>query len=500
MISVDSVRERRRWYALVLLCAAQFIVVLDGSVVNVALPAIGHTFGVGQQALAWVVSAYVLAFGGFLLLGGRLADLLGRRRMFVAGLVLFGVASLVGGFGDSIGVLIAARVAQGLGAVVLSPSAMSIIAVTFHDGVERNKAYAAWGAVGGAGGAAGVVLSGVLTQYAGWQWVLWINVPIVAVCVLLAVPLLAETRASSPNQIFDIVGATTVTTGLTLLVYALIEAPNTGWGSRQTVASFLSATVLLTAFVIIERRSRGPLVDLTILRIRTLTGANVAGILVGGVLMPMFFFLSLYMQNVLHYDAITTGLCLVPMCLMTFGVSLWLGSALVTKVGYKPVLAGGMALLAVGLVWFGQASPDGSFLVDVLGPGLVAGAGLGLAFPPLFVAASTGVSWQQAGLASGLINTSQQLGGVLGLAVISSIAFTRIEQHAAATPEVLTNGYTAAFLGAAMIAALGLVVTSTLIRTRDSRTHWQMSRQAKAAATTSNPAAQTAVATPESAG
>jgi len=474
---MDNLHERRRWYALALLCSAQFIVVLDSSVINVALPSIGHAFGVGQQALAWVVSSYVLAFGGFLLLGGRLADLLGRRRMFMVGLVLFGVASLVGGFADSAGVLIAARVTQGLGAAVLSPSAMSIITVTFQDGAERNRAYAAWGAVGGAGGAAGVVLGGVLTQYVGWQWVLWINVPIVAVCALLVVPLLAETRAGSPTRVFDFAGAVTVTVGLTMLVYALIEAPGVGWGSVQTVGSLLGVLVLLTAFVVIERRSQAPLVDLGIFRIRTLTGANVVGTIAGGIVVPMFFFLSLYMQNVLHFDAITTGLCLVPMCVVTFGTSLGLGSTLVTKLGYKPVLALGMALLAAGLAWFGQASPSGSFLGDLFGPGLVAGAGLGLVFAPLFVAASAGVSWQQAGLASGLINTSQQLGGALGLAVLSSIAFALIGQRTDASPEVLTGGYTAAFFGTAVLAALGLLVTVTVIRTRDSRTHVRMSRE-----------------------
>lgn len=470
MTAVDGIRERRRWYALVLLCAAQFMVVLDGSVVNVALPAIGDALDVDQLALAWVVSAYVLTFGGFLLLGGRLADLLGRRRMFIVGLVLFGCASLADGFADSVGVLTAARVIQGIGAAVLSPSAMSTIAVTFDDGTERNKAYAAWAAVGGAGGAAGVVLSGILTEYAGWPWVLWINVPVVAVCLPLAVALLTETRDRSPNQVFDFAGAATSTVGLALLVYALIKAPEAGWGSGARIASGLAAIALIGAFVLIERHSRGPLVDMTIFRIRTLTGANVAGIIVGGVLMPMFFFLSLYLQNVLHYDAVTTGLCLVPMCLTTFGTSLGLGSKLVTKQGYKPVLAIGMGLLVVGLAWLGQASPRGSFLVDILGPGLVAGAGLGLTFVPLFVAAATGVDWQQAGLASGLINTSQQLGGALGLAVLSGVAFARTNRHPA-TSETLTAGYTAAFLGDALIAALGLLATITLIRTSDSRAH-----------------------------
>jgi hypothetical protein len=291
--------------------------------------------------------------------------------------------------------------------------------------------------------------------------VLWVNVPIVAVCVLLVFPLLTETRTHESVRVFDFAGAITVTAGLTLLVYTLVEAPTRS--PQQTLWSVAGVLALLTAFVVIERRSRGPLVDLTIFRLRTLTGANVTGVLVGGVVVPMFFFLSLYLQNVLRYDAITTGLCLVPMCLATFGISLGLSSTLVTRLGYKPVLATGMALLAGGLLWLGQASPRGDFLNDLLAPGLVAGAGLGFAFAPLFVAASTGVGWQQAGLASGLINTSQQLGGALGLAVLSGVA---VAQHTAATPEALTSSYNTAFVGAAVIAGLGLLATAILIRPR----------------------------------
>ncbi|GAA1990654.1 MFS transporter [Amycolatopsis minnesotensis] len=475
MTAVDSVRARRRWYALVLLCSAQFVVVLDASVINVALPAIGQDLDAGQRALTWVVSAYVLAFGGFLLLGGRLADLLGRRRMFVAGLLLFGIASLAGGFADSVGLLVTARVVQGVGAAVLSPSAMSIIAVTFSDGAERNKAFAAWGAVGGAGGAAGVILSGVLTQYAGWEWVLWINVPVVLACVLLVRPLLAGTGAPSGDRVFDLAGAATVTAALTLLVYTLVEAPRAG--AAQLFGSLLGVLVLLAAFVAIERRSRAPLVDLRIFRLRTLTGANVAGILTGGVVVPMFFFLSLLLQNVLRYDAITTGLSLVPMCLVSFGIALGIASTLVTKLGYKPVLTGGLVLFAAGLAWLSLASPDGGFAFSVLAPELVAGAGLGLVFAPLFVAASTGVGWQQAGLASGLINTSQQLGGALGLAVLSAVASARIGDDTG--PDALTRGYGAAFLGCAVIAALGVLATLLLISSRASRNHAELSRPAE---------------------
>lgn len=464
---IDRNTGRRRWYALILLCAAQFIVVLDASVINVALPAIGRELGVDQQALAWVVSAYVLAFGGFLLLGGRAADLLGRRKVFAAGLVLFGVASLVGGFASSIEVLVAARAVQGLGAAALSPAAMSIITVTFQDGADRNRAFAAWGAVGAAGGAAGVVLGGTLTQYAGWEWILWINVPIVAVCVAAVRPLLTESRAGAVSRVFDLAGAITVTGGLTLLAYALVESPAMGRLSGRTVLTLVTALVMLAAFVVIERRSSNPLVDLTIFGLRNLTGANIAGLIIGGIIAPMFFFLSLYMQNVLGYDAIMTGLCLLPMCVVAFGTSIWLGGGLITRLGYKAVLATGLTALGAGLIWLGGIRSDGSFAADLLAPSLIIGAALGLVFAPLFVAASTGVSWDQAGLASGLINTSQQVGGALGLAVLSGIAFVVIDSHGTATPEALTSGYRIAFIGAAVLAVIGLVVTATVIRSRN---------------------------------
>ncbi len=467
--------ERKRWIGLALLCVAQFVVVLDASIVNVALPTIGHALDFSQDDLSWVVNAYVLTFGGFLLLGGRMADLLGRRRVFIGGLILFAIASFAGGLADSPGALIAARAVQGLGAAILSPAALSIVTTTFKDGAERNKALGAWGAVAGSGGAAGVLLGGVLTEYAGWEWVLWVNVPIGLGAAWLAPRLLAESRSETEHRAFDFAGAVSVTAGLALLVYALVEAPNAGWGSGQTIGLLAGAIALLGAFVAIERRAAAPLVPFSIFRMRTLTGANVVGLLTGASLFSMFFFISLYMQNVLGYSAIKAGLSYLPLA-VTIILAAGVASQLVTRVGFKPVLATGMLLIAAGLAWFGQISTDGGFLGDVLGPSLLAAAGLGLAFVPQTIAAVSGVEERQAGLASGLINTSQQVGGALGLAVLSTVAFTQIDDAAATAggaPSLatLTDGYADAFMVGAGIALLGVLATLLLIRGSDSRAH-----------------------------
>src|SRR5215211_3642873 len=328
---------RHRWIALILLCFAQFIVVLDASIVNVALPSIGRALSFSQENLSWVVNAYVLTFGGFLLLGGRLADLLGRRRVFISGL------------------LIAARAAQGLGAAIISPSALSIVTTTFRDGAERNKALGAWGAVAGAGGAAGVLLGGILTDGLGWEWVLWVNVPVALVVAALSPRLIAESRSESATRHFDTAGAVSVTAGLSVLVYAIVDATDAGWGSTQTLGLLALAAVLLAAFVAVELRSAAPLVPFRIFRLRTLTGANVVGLLVGGSLFSMFFFITLYMQQVLGYSPIHAGLSYLPLALMII-VASGVASQLVTKIGFKPVLAAGMALIAAALVWFSQVS------------------------------------------------------------------------------------------------------------------------------------------------
>jgi EmrB/QacA subfamily drug resistance transporter len=465
----------KRWIALALLCVAQFVVVLDASIVNVALPTIGEALDFSESNLPWVVNAYVLTFGGFLLLGGRLADLLGRRRVFMAGLVLFAFASLAGGLASNSGQLIAARAVQGLGAAILSPAALSIVATTFRDGAERNKALGIWGAVAGSGGAAGVLLGGVLTETLGWEWVLWVNVPIGIAAAAIAPSLIAETRAEGEVRHFDVAGAVTITLGLSSLVFALLDAETAGWGSAQTIGTLAASVLLLGAFVAIERRSRAPLVPFSIFRIRTITGANVVGVLVGASLFSMFFFISLYMQQVLGYSPIKAGLSYLPLAVSII-LSAGIASQLVTKVGFKPILATGMGLIALGLLWFSQISVDGTFLADILGPSLLAAVGLGFAFVPVTIAAVSGVEDREQGLASGLINTAQQVGGALGLAILAAVANTII--GSSRDPAVLTEGFQTAFLVGSGFAVLGLIATLLLIRSSDSRAHVEIGSEA----------------------
>jgi EmrB/QacA subfamily drug resistance transporter len=468
----------RRWTALILLCVAQFVVVLDASIVNVALPSIGKGLHFTDRNLPWVVNAYVIAFGGFLLLGGRAADLLGRRRIFMSGLVVVAVASLAAGFASTQAELITARAAQGLGAAIISPSALSIVTTLFHDGAERNKALGAWGAVAGSAGAAGVLLGGILTEGLGWEWVLWVNVPVSLIALALTPGLIPESRSESATRHFDAAGAVGVTAGLSVLAYALLDASSAGWGSAKIVSLLSVAALLLAAFVWVESRSDAPLVPFRIFRLRTLTGANVVGVLLGASLFSMFFFISLYMQQVLGYSPIHAGLSYLPLAL-TIVVAAGLGGQLVTRFGFKPILAAGMLCVAGGLAWFSQISVHGSFLVDILGPSLLAAIGLGFGFVTSTIAAVSGVGDREQGLASGLINTSQQIGGALGLAVLSTIATTRTSHvlagGTASLHTALTDGFQRAFLGGSVIAALGFVATLVLIRTRDSRAHVEMS-------------------------
>jgi EmrB/QacA subfamily drug resistance transporter len=471
--------QQKRWLALILLCSAQFVVVLDASIVNVALPTIGKALDFSQENLPWVVNAYVLTFGGFLLLGGRTADLVGRRKVFMAGLLLVAVASLAAGFAATEGQLIAARAAQGLGAAIISPAALSIVTTTFSDGSERNKALGVWGAVAGSGGAAGVLLGGILTDGLGWEWVLWVNVPVSLIAFALSPRLLAETRAESETHVYDVAGAVTVTAGLSVLVYALVDANDAGWGSTQTIGLIALSALLLAAFVVIEMRAAKPLVPFSIFRIRTLTGANVVGLLVGASLFSMFFFISLYMQQVLGYSAIHAGLSYLPLALVIMA-SAGIASQLVTKLGYKPVLAVGLLFIVVGLAWFSRVSVGGSFPTDILGPSLFAAAGLGFAFVTTTIAAVSGVEEKEAGLASGLINTSQQIGGALGLAVLSAVAISATSDAASSGSDqasALTDGFQAAFLGGSLIALLGFVLTLVLIRGSDSRAHVELGNE-----------------------
>ena len=475
----------RRWTALILLCAAQFVVVLDASIVNVALPSIGKGLHFSEQNLPWVVNAYVIAFGGFLLLGGRAADLVGRRRVFMTGLFVVAIASLAAGFAASQGQLIAARAAQGLGAAITAPAALSIVTTLFRDGAERNKALAAWGAVAGSAGAAGVLLGGILTEGLGWQWVLWVNVPVSLLALALTPGLIPESRSESATRHFDVAGGVSITAGLSVLAYTLLDASSAGWGSTKIVGLLALSALLIGAFVAIELRSEAPLVPFRIFRLRTLTGANVVGLLLGASLFSMFFFISLYMQQVLGYSPIHTGLSYLPLA-VTIVLAAGVGGQLVSRFGFKPILAAGMLFVAVGLAWFSRIAVHGGFLADILGPSLLAAIGLGFGFVTSTIAAVSGVGDREQGLASGLINTSQQIGGALGLAVLSTIATTRtahvIASGTSSVPHALTEGFQSAFLGGAIIAALGFVATLTLIRTRDSRAHVEMAKAELASA------------------
>jgi EmrB/QacA subfamily drug resistance transporter len=461
--------DRRRWIALILLCAAQFVVVLDASIVNVALPSIGRSLHFSEQNLQWVVNAYVLVFGGFLLLGGRMADLLGRRRVFMAGLVLFALASLAGGLAPSEGFLIAARAVQGLGAAILSPAALSIVTTTFKEGSERNRALGIWGAVAGSGGAAGVLLGGVLTDSLGWEWVFFVNTPIAIVAALLAPRLIDESRDEVSVRRFDAAGAVTVTAGLSLLVYTMVEATNVGWGSARTIVLLAVSLALLATFVVWELRAPAPLVPFKIFRDRNRTGANLAGLLIGASLFSMFFFVSLYMQQVLGYSPLKAGFSYLPLA-VTIILSAGIASQLVTRFGFKPVLVGGMGLIAIGLLMFARVGVNGSFASDVLPASLVAAAGLGFSFVPVTIAAVAGVRDADAGLASGLINTAQQVGGALGLAVLSTIAISRTNDFAPGphgpTHTALTEGFHSAFTAGAGFAILGIVLALVLVQGR----------------------------------
>jgi EmrB/QacA subfamily drug resistance transporter len=460
--------DRRKWLALALLSAVQFMVVLDIAIVNVALPSIKDDLGFSQENLQWVISAYALVFGGFLLLGGRAADLLGRRRIFLAGVIVFTVASFLAGMAWSEASLIGARAVQGLGAAIISPAALSILSTTFREGRERNLALGVWGAVGGFGAAAGVLLGGVLTDALSWEWIFFVNVPVGVTAFVLTPVLLSESRDARVKR-FDIPGAVLVTGGLSALVYAITQAGQEGWLAGQTVAFFAAAVVMLAGFLAWEIRHPEPLMRLGIFRIRTVSGANVAGFIMGTAMFAMFLMLTLYMQQVLGYSAMKTGIAYLAVA----GTAIvWsaVAAQLVTRVGVKPVLVAGMATLTAGLVYFTQVSVGGSYVGDLLPGFLLIGFGIGFAFVPISIAALAGIEPSEAGLASGLINTSQQIGGALGIAALSTIASSRTDDALAggtALPTALVDGFTAAFVAGTIIAALGVLASLTLIRRRE---------------------------------
>ena len=457
--------DRRKWLALALLSVVQFMVVLDIAIVNVALPSIQVDLGFSQENLQWVISAYALVFGGFLLLGGRAADLLGRRRIFLAGLVVFTLASLFAGLAWSEASLIAARAFQGLGAAVITPAALSILSTTFVEGRERNIALGVWGAVGGFGAAAGVLMGGILTDALSWEWIFFVNVPVGVAALALTPVLLRESRDASVKS-FDAPGAVMVTAGLSSLVYAITQAGQEGWFAGRTVAFFVAAVVLLVGFLAWELRHPEPLMRLGVLRIKTVTGANVAGFILGTATFALFLMLTLYMQQVLGYSAMKTGVAYLAVAGTAIFTSA-IAAQLVTRIGVKPALLIGMSSMTAGLLYFTQVSVGGSYLADLLPGFLLIAVGLGFSFVPISIAALAGVEAPEAGLASGLINTSQQIGGALGIAALSTIATSRTEDAiagGATQASALVSGFQGAFLAGAIVAAVGIVATLTLIR------------------------------------
>ena len=464
-----TVADPRRWKALAVLGVAYLMVVLDVSIVNVALPSIQTDLGFTTEDLQWVVSGYALTFGGFLLLGGRAGDLLGRRLFFMIGLGLFLATSLLAGLSTSSEMLIVARLLQGAAGAILAPSVFSIVTVTFQEGAERNKALGILGGIAGSGAAIGVLLGGVFTQYISWEWIFFVNIPIAAIALALVPRYVRESKAEGLARHFDSFGAVTVTSSLVLLVFGLTQANRVGWGSAQTIGVFVGSAVLMAVFLWNETRSASPLVPLSIFKRRTLTGANVIGFGLGTMIFGMFFLLSLYMQQVLGFSAMETGLGYLAVAL-TVIVAAAVSQGLVTKLGVKPVLVAGMALLTIGLVYFTQVSVDGSYVTDLLPGFLIIGVGMGFSFVPISIAALAGVEGPEAGLASGLINTSQQIGGALGLALLTTVATTRstnLIEGGTAQPEALTSGFSLAFWVAVGFAVASLITTIAVLRQRD---------------------------------
>jgi EmrB/QacA subfamily drug resistance transporter len=463
----DVGADRKRWLALAVIVAAQFMVVLDVAIVNVALPSIESDLHFTPESLQWVITAYAIFFGGVLLLGGRLADLLGRRRLFMAGLLLFTVSSLLDGLAWSEGSLIAFRSLQGLGAALLSPAALSILTTTFREGRERNLALGIWGAASGSGGAAGVLLGGALTSALNWSWIFFINVPAGLLVLAVSPFLLGESRADLTHRHFDVAGAASITGGLMLLVYAMTRAPQHGWASGTTVGLLVASAALIVGFVAIELRSKAPLLPMRIFRLRTLTGSNVSGLLMGGAIFSQFFLLTLYMQQVLHYSALKTGVAYVALTVTIIAFSA-VSQALVTRIGIRRVLPAGLALSAAALILFARLPVDGHYATDLLPAFLLSGVGLALAFVPMSIGGLTGVRPAEAGIASGLINTTQQIGGAIGVAVATTVATTFTGRFITAHPTAsagaaLTHGFQIAFYVLAALAVLGAVLAALLI-------------------------------------
>ncbi|MCX4867433.1 MFS transporter [Streptomyces sp. NBC_00257] len=455
--------DPRRWSALALIALAQFVVIMDTSIIGVALPRMQADLGFSQENLSWVFNAYVVAFGGLLLLGGRLSDLLGARRLFSAGWVVLAAGSLTAGLAGEVWVELTGRALQGVGAALIAPSALTLLMTLFGSRPqELGKAFALYGAAAPAGGTAGVFLGGVITQYASWPWVFYINIP-VALVVLIATPAVMPSGAGRRGSI-DLAGAVTVTAGLAAGVYAIVRAPETGWGSAETWLVLLAGVVLIAAFVAIQAKRREPLMRLGIWRAPNLAGANIAQLLMAAAWIPMWFFLNLYLQQVLGLDAFASGSALLPMTVAIMIMMIVLAPRLISRFGPKPLIVLGLFALGAGMFWLSLARPDGNFLVDVLPASLLSAVGMSLAFIPSLGTALSSARPEEGGLASGIVNTSYQVGSALGLAAMTAIAAAHGAREPG-DPVALTDGFSAAFLGAAALAVIGGLAALLTLRT-----------------------------------
>jgi EmrB/QacA subfamily drug resistance transporter len=462
---MDATPDPRRWKALAVVGTAFFMTILDVSIVNVALPSIGRELEFSREGLQWVVTGYAITFGGFLLLGGRAGDLIGRRRVFMSGVVLFTLASLACGLAVSANMLVGSRIVQGIGAAIISPAALSIVSTLFAEGPERNKALGIWGALGGSGAAVGVLAGGVLTEYAGWEWIFFVNVPVGAAVLALTLPLVPETTARTHHRSYDPLGALTVTASMMLLVFAISKAPDVGWGTLRTLGLLAAAIALLAAFVVAETRVAEPLVPFRIFRNRAVATADALGLLLGASIFANFFLLTLYVQQVLGYSALRTGLTFVATA-GTAVVVAGIAQNVVTRVGPKLPMAAGFALLCGGLVYYTQVPVHGSFASALLPGYLLVGVGMPFAFIPVAIAALSGVEHREAGLASGLINTAQQIGGAVGVAVASTVFASHLQtqlQAGVAQPAALTSGFHYGFSVLAGIAGFAVLATLVLV-------------------------------------
>jgi EmrB/QacA subfamily drug resistance transporter len=463
-----AARNTNRWVVLVIACLAQFMVVLDATIVNVALPSIQRGLHFSSSSLPWVINAYTLVFGGFLLLGGRAGDLLGRKRLFIAGVALFSLASLLNGLAQSSAMLIVGRGLQGLGGALLSPAALSIITTTFTDQSERTRALGVWSAIAAGGGAVGLLLGGVLTDLASWEWIFIVNVPVGLATLLLTLRYVPESRAEMKYRTFDLAGATSVTAGLVVIVFAIVKAQSFGWGSAKTIGLLAGGLALLGVFALIESRSKQPLMRLSIFKVRTLATADGVLLLVASGLFGMFFFASLYVQNILGYSPLKAGLAFLP---ITAGIVIGAGVAqqLIKQIGVRNVALGGVVIAAAGLAWLVRLPVHGSYVTDLLVGLVPMSIGMGFVFVPITLLGTGGVSDDDAGLASGLFNTAQQVGGSLGLAILSTLAAsktTSLLHSGHSQPSAAVGGYHVAFLAAAIMLAAGALILAMSLRRR----------------------------------